>query len=398
MAGSSGQVRGRPADRLPGNSSCPSSPNVRDSRLEWIPQTGPRSRAGWPATAGNVLRLSMEGSLMTQNPRSFGVRPALLAAVVAALASWSTATAQDGFTPARVRRPSPPNLSESTALLESAVRNLYKLIEPTSTGDENSPNELLAYADLRSLRLYTGALEVAGWSLEKHYGDYVNYYDRGVYRDRSRLTDRNALAAWERYQAARETVRTLLQRVRSTAILAEHQISFCDPQIGREWRGEVLPALRDAIASTEPIFEEDIVYQRYGVPGQSARVVPASGTSGAPGDAVDVSRNAVYQPYDGQGRGQGRYFEIRAFSGPVRVKLIRFQSHERSFGVTDSAVVRELSIDQVVEPGQPLYVPCNRGRSVDVSDLEVEWGPADRNGRRTLATIDLVDSNSDDRN
>jgi hypothetical protein len=60
-------------------------------------------------------------------------------------------------------------------------------------------------------------------------------------------------------------------------------------------------------------------------------------------------------------------------------------------------VIRELTVDAVVQPGQPLYVPCNRGRMVDMSELEVEWGPADRGSRRALATIDLVENN-DDRN
>ncbi|MCY2963059.1 MAG: hypothetical protein NT069_05290 [Planctomycetota bacterium] len=326
-----------------------------------------------------------------------GLRHPLLIAALATFCSVGV-IAQDGFAPSRTRRPIPagPSLSETTALLESAVRNLYKVIEPAN--DEASPNELLAYADLRSLRLYVGALEVAGWSLEKVTVDYDRYSQSGLYRDRSRLTDRSALAAWERYQAAKETVRTLLQRVRSTAILCEHQISFCDPQVSHEWRNEVLPALRDCIAATDPIFAEEVAYQRYGVPGQSARVVPASGSNNASGDAVDVSRNPVYQPYDGQGRGQGRYVEVRAFSGPVRVKLVRFQSHERSFGVTDASVIRELTVDEVVEPGQPLFVPCNRGRMVDVSNLEVEWAPADRGGRRVMATIDLVENNDGDRN
>ena len=183
-----------------------------------------------------------------------------LAPLLFVFALPSMVLAQGGYAPRETRRPEPPSLSESTALLESAVRNLYKSIEPGN--DQSSPNELLAYADLRSLRLYTGALEVAGWSLEKVWDDYQNYLDRGVYRDRSRLTDRNALAAYERYQAARETVRTLLQRVRSTAILAEHQLSFCDPQVAIEWRQEVLPTLRDCIAATDPIFEEEVVYQR----------------------------------------------------------------------------------------------------------------------------------------
>jgi hypothetical protein len=337
----------------------------------------------------------MEGLRMTRNCVCSTEGRPWLAALLFVFALPTAVLAQGGYAPRETRRPEPPSLSESTALLESAVRNLYKSIEPGN--DQSSPNELLAYADLRSLRLYTGALEVAGWSLEKVWEDYQNYLDRGVYRDRSRLTDRNALAAFERYQAARETVRTLLQRVRSTAILAEHQLSFCDPQVAIEWRQEVLPTLRDCIAATDPIFEEEVVYQRYGVPGQANRVVPASGTAGAPGDAIDVVRTPVYQPYEGQGRGQGRYLEIRAFSAPIRVKLVRFQSHERSFGVADAAVIRELSVEAVVQPGQPLYVPCNRGRMVDMSDLEVEWGPADRGSRRGLATIDLVENN-DDRN
>ena len=84
-------------------------------------------------------------------------------------------SAQDGFRgptqPDAARRNEPhthrrqgPSLSESTAILEAAVRTMYMRIEP---GNDTSPNELLVYADLRALRLYTGALEVAGWSLEQ---------------------------------------------------------------------------------------------------------------------------------------------------------------------------------------------------------------------------------------
>jgi len=319
---------------------------------------------------------------------------ALLLTVGALAAGSLPALAQEGYSPARrgansLPAADAPSLSETTALLESAVRNLYKLIEPGE--EEASPNELLAYADLRSLRLYTGALEVAGWTLEKVGEEYQRFSANGVYRDRARLTDRNALLAWERYQASRETVRTLLQRVRSTAILCEHQISFCDPSVSREWRNEVLPALRDCIAATDPIFAEEVAFQRYGVPGQTARVVPASGTAGGAGEPVDVVRNPVYLPYNGQGRGQGRFIEIRAFTGPVRVKLVRFESHERSFGVADATVMREVPVDLIAQPGQPLYIPCNRGRWVDLTGLEVEWGPAER-GRRALATIDLVET------
>jgi len=326
---------------------------------------------------------------MTQNTIrvTCGRRFGLVLATWLVCATW--VAAQDGFAPTRTRRPAPPTLSEATALLESAVRSLYKTIEP-GTGD-TSPNDLLAYADLRSLRLYTGALEVAGWSLEQAADDYHRFQQRGMYRDRGRVTDREALAALEQYQAARETVRTLLQRVRSTAILAEHQISFCDPQVVQEWQAEVLPALRDAIAATDPIFVEEIAYQRYGVPGQTARVIPAAGT-GVPADAVDVSRNPRYQPYEGRGRGQGRYFEVRAFGGPVRVIAVRFRIHERALGVAESSVIRELAVDQVAEPGSPLYIPCNRKRWADVSALEVEWEAEGRGNRRVLATIELIDA------
>jgi hypothetical protein len=317
----------------------------------------------------------------------FNRRAAL--ALAACLACAALTVAQDGFAPTRTRKPAVPSLSESTALLEAAVRSLYKSIEPGS-GD-SSPNDLLAYADLRSLRLYTGALEVAGWSLEQAAEDYYRYQQRGMYRDRGRVTDREALAALEQFQAARETVRTLLQRVRSTAILAEHQISFCDPQVVQEWQAEVLPALRDAIAATDPIFVEEIAYQRYGIPGQTARVIPAGGT-GVPADAVDVARNATYQPYEGKGRGQGRYFEVRAYGGPVRVVGVRFRMHERALGVAESSVIRELAVDEVAEPGRPLYIPCNRRRWADVSGLEIEWQVEGRGNRRVLATIDLIDS------
>lgn len=316
--------------------------------------------------------------------------------LVVAAAFAAPVAAQDGF-----RRSDPrdrgriPSLSEATAILEAAVRNLYTTITP---GNDTSPNELLAYADLRVLRLYTGALEVAGWSLEQSQSDYQRYNDSGAYRGgRTRISDQNALFVHERYHAYRETVRNLLLRVRTTAVSVEHQVSFCDPEIAREWRSEVLPALRDTIAATEPLFEEEIAYQRYGIPGQTAatRVIPAAG-SGVPRDAVDVAKNPTYQPYDGQGRGQGRYFEVRTYGGAVNVRAIRFRNHENAFGVLGTSATKEITVDQVAEPGQPLYIPCNRNRWADISNLEVDWENAER-GRRAFATIELVESAPDNR-
>lgn len=290
-----------------------------------------------------------------------------------------------------------PTLSEATALLEAAVRTMYKNIEPDT--EDSSPNELLAYADLRALRLYTGALEVAGWSLEQAASDYQRYQSGGAYRGGYRnTTDDQAQAALERYRAYRETARTLLLRVRETAVSVEHQVSFCDPSVSAEWRQEVLPVLRDAVAATDPIFQEQQQYQGYAIPGQAAtKVIPASNTGGMPRDAVDVNKSPVYQPYNGQGRGQGRYFEIRAFGGAVRVKSIRFKSQENAFGLLGTTGVRELAVDQVAEPGRPLFIPGNRRRWVDVTNLEVEWEGADRD-RRAYGTIELVETSPDDAN
>jgi hypothetical protein len=313
------------------------------------------------------------------------------------IVGWvSPLRAQDGFAPTQIRRPTPQtDLSEATAILESAIRTLYVTIEPGK--NDVSSNELLAYADLRSLRLYAGALEVAGWSLDQAVTDYNRYESSGAYRGgRGRVTDAQAQIALERFRASRETVRTLLQRVRTTAVLAEHQISFCDPVVGQQWRKEVVPALRDTINATDPLFAEEVAYQRYGVPGQQAKVIPAGG-AGIPNEAVEVGRYPQYQPYDGQGQGRGRYFEIRAFGGDIRVKAIRYRNHENAFGVLGTSGVRELPIDQVVEPGAPLFIPCNRRRWVDISDLEIEWEPAQR-GRKPYGLIELVESSPDDRN
>lgn len=309
----------------------------------------------------------------------------------------ASAVAQDGFrsTPSRDSRSrGVPNLSEATAILEAAVRNLYTTITP---GNDTSPNELLAYADLRVLRLYTGALEMAGWSLEQAMNDYNRYLDAGAYRGgRSRISDQNALIAHDRYHAYRETVRSLLLRVRTTAVSVEHQVSFCDPQLSREWRSEVLPALRDTIAATEPLFEEEYAYQRYGIPGQTAtRVIPTAG-GGVPRDAADVARMPTFRPYDGQGRGQGRYFEIRAYGGAVNVSAIRFRNHENAFGVLGTSAIKEITVNQTAEPGQPLYIPCNRNRWADISELEVDWENGER-GRKAFATIELVESVPDNR-
>ncbi|HVW02668.1 MAG TPA: hypothetical protein VHB77_20090 [Planctomycetaceae bacterium] len=314
-----------------------------------------------------------------------------------------------------------PTLSEATAILESAVRALYKSIEP---GDQPSPNELVAYADLRALRLYTGALEVAGWDLEQAanaippnggygYNNGGNGYNNGngqgnnpgdgtvfgyrpngngnggngngrpsIPRDDQSGSDR------ERYLAFRETVRTLLFRVRTTAVAVEHQVSFCDPQVAQAWQRDVVPALMDTIAATQPLFMEQESFVSYHVPGQQPRVIQTS-TSGIPDNAVEVAANPEFQPYDGKGRGQGRYFVVKAFGGPIRVKVIRYRSHENAFGVLGTSVVRELSIDQIAAPNQPLFVPCNRDRFVDLSGLEIEWESAD-NRRKTFGSIDLV--------
>lgn len=325
--------------------------------------------------------------------------------VVVASLTMSSANGQERFRPASVTdyrdrdhraqfRPDTPKLSESTAILEAAVRTMYKNIEP---GSDTSPNELLAYADLRALRLYTGALEVAGWSFEQAVQDYWQYQEAGAYRNgRNRITDQQALVAMEKFRAYRETVRTLLFRVRQTAVSVEHQVSFCDPVVGREWRSEVLPALRDAIAATEPLFEEELAYQRYTAPGVAPVNIVQTSANGIPRDAVEVSKYRTYAPYDGKGRGQGRFVEVRSFGGSVYVKAIRFRSHENALGLLGTSVVREIPVDQVVEPGQPLYIPANRGRFVDMSDLEIEWADGDR-GRRAYGHVELVESSPNDR-
>lgn len=280
-----------------------------------------------------------------------------------------------------------PTLSEATAILEAAVRQLYKHIEP---GEDPSPNELIAYADLRALRLYTGALEVAGWDLEQASQTYSEL-DSARYRGRVRdlPTDARTLQARERYLAFRETVRTLLLRVRTTAVAVEHQVSFCDPRVTREWRNEVVPALADVISATTPLFLEQDNYTAYSGPGGPRTRTVSNNNNGIPSDAVEVARAPVYRPYNGEGRGQGRYFEIRAFGGPVRVKRIRYVSHESNFGVLNSNVTRELTVDSVASAKEPLFVPCLRERFVDLSQLEVEWENADPR-RSAYATIDVL--------
>lgn len=326
-------------------------------------------------------------------------RRRLLAALALVMSCACPAFAQNGayvfsqngaaYDPAQIRRPDVPDLSEATAIFESAIRSLYVTIEPGS--NVTSPNELLAYSDLRCLRLYAGALEVAGWNLDKCSDDYRHFDGAGAYHGgRGRVPDADAQIALERFRAARETVRSLLQRVRTTAVLAEHQISFCDPQVGRQWRQDVLPALRDTVAATDPIFEPEIVYQRYGVPGQQPAVIQASAT-GIPGDACDIGRYPTYRPYDGQGRGQGKYFQIRSFGGDVRVKSIRCKNHENAFGLVGTSAICDIPVNQVVAPGEPFYVPCNRGRWVDISDLEIEWEPVQR-GRKVYGMIELVEN------
>jgi hypothetical protein len=301
---------------------------------------------------------------------------------------------QDEFGPARHRHPGPHNLSEATAILESSVRALYKTIEPGNNND-SSPNELMAYADLRSLRLYTGALEVAGWNLEQAADDYERHDRAGAYRGGAgKIHDIHAQIALERFRASRETVRNLLQRVRTSAVLAEHQVSFCDPDVTLQWRQEVLPALRNTIAATDGIFAAEIAFQRYGIPGQQPnnRVIPAGGT-GIPNNAIEVTRQAVYKPYEGKGRGQGRYFEIRSYGGPIRVKSVRFRNYESAFGLVGTSIDREVAVDQICEPGTPLHIPCNRNRLVDVGDLEIEWEAV--GNRKAYGAIDLIENRPD---
>ncbi|MBI5757662.1 MAG: hypothetical protein HZA46_03995 [Planctomycetales bacterium] len=319
------------------------------------------------------------------------------------LIAASSLLAQDGFrartSDYRPTTPSVPTLSEATAILEAAVRTMYKNIEP---GKDTSPNELLAYADLRALRLYTGALEVSGWSFEQASTDYQDLIRRGGYRAGRGQLEPQAIALQEKFRAYRETVRTLLYRVRSTAVAVEHQVSFCDIQVIQEWQQDVLPALRDTIAATEPMLQEELAFFNdrtpgYRIPGQTtSKIVPTSGT-GVPEGAVDVAKNPTFKPYAGQGRGQGRYFEIRAFGGPVRVVAVRFRSHENALGAFANTVEREVAVDDIATPGQPLYIPCNRKRMVDISDLEIDWD-AQEGARRTFAIIELVESNPGDRN
>lgn len=289
------------------------------------------------------------------------------------------------------------DISGATAILEAAVGTMCQHIEP---GREYSSNELIAYSDLRVLRLYAKALERSGWQLEQAYVDYLTYRQGGHYRDGySHISDRKAQAAWERYRACRETARTLLLRVRTTAVSAEHQISLGDPIIGQEWRDEVLPALRDTIAAVEPILVEEVRGQRYSAyagPGGRTGGPPVITTSaaGIPSNAVEVTpRLSSYLPYDGKGHGTGRYFEVYAYGGQIRVRSIRFASYDPSTGSTQ---IRDLTIDSIVEPGRPLYVACHRRRWVDASNIEITWESNSRN--RVYGTIDLVESSPSEQN
>lgn len=303
-----------------------------------------------------------------------------------------TSFAQDEFRDSRSttttrRGPQAPNLSEATAILESVVRDLYKLIEP----DENStPNELIAYADLRALRLYTGALEVAGWDFEQA-AELYEELDNSRYRGRVRTmpTEPRVIQARERYLAFRETVRTLLHRVRSVNADVEHAISFCSHEVVDQYYQEVVPALQDTIDATRPLLVDHMHYVSYTGPGPRSRNPNPVG-NGIPETAVDVDRNRVFEPYEGRGRGQGRYFEIRAYGGPVRVKAIRFVAHNNAFGSIDNGGDREILPDQVATPQQPLVIPCNRNRIVDLSALEVEW--VNDSNRKAYATIELVEN------
>jgi hypothetical protein len=234
-----------------------------------------------------------------------GVR---IAAVCFAVLTVSSTIAQEGFracnTNYRPTTPTTPTLSESTAILESAVRTMYKNIEPSK---DTSPNELLAYADLRALRLYTGALEVSGWSFEQAASDFQDAVRQAGARTPRGQLNPQAIAAQEKFRAYRETVRTLLYRVRTTAIAVEHQVSFCDDKVIREWQQEVLPALRDTIASTEPLFQEELAFANdrtpgYRIPGQATGTILQTSGTGVPANAVDVSKNPTFKPFDGQGR------------------------------------------------------------------------------------------------
>jgi hypothetical protein len=241
------------------------------------------------------------------------------------------------------------------------------------------------------LRLYTGALEVAGWDLEQAaatYADLTNGQYRNGRNGPGRVSEGQVIEARDRYLAFRETVRTLLFRVRSTAVAVEHQVSFCDPSIARGWQHDVVPALLDTITATEPLFAAQTQSAGYYVPGQTRSNVTQT-NGGIPSNAVEVNKFPTYQPYEGRGRGQGRYFEIRAFGGPVRVKAIRYRSHENAFGVIGTSVQRELTVDQIASPTDPLFIPVNRERYVDLSDLEIDWENAD-NRRKTFAVIDVV--------
>ncbi|MFO1022081.1 MAG: hypothetical protein U0903_15515 [Planctomycetales bacterium] len=157
----------------------------------------------------------------------------------------------------------------------------------------------------------------------------------------------------------------------------------------------MVPALDDTIAATQPLFYDDDDAARYHAPGQQAsipsnkqpNIVPTS--SGVPENAVEVGKFPHYLPYDGKGQGSGRYFEVKAFGGPVMIRKIRFRQIDNANSTIGSSVPRELVINKVIEADQVMYFACNRDRMVHLTKMEIEWENAD--GRRKgFGSIDLV--------
>lgn len=88
-------------------------------------------------------------------------------------------------------------------------------------------------------------------------------------------------------------------------------------------------------------------------------------------------------------KGKARYVKIEAWGGDLKVKSVKFTIIEAVFDYLTFDYQTELRVNRDATPAKALLLEVERGRSADVSAIEIDWDPS--GGRQVYARVSLVE-------